>query len=129
MTDEERSKKMDFIIEQQAKFAVDIQMLQEAHAQGEKRMSEIEKGFLGLFNLLSDVAKAQQENARAQQENAAQIAILTEAQKRTDERLNAFIFVLEQDISQRQSGRAGKRGTPLKRATTKKGAAKKNNGR
>ena len=85
MTNEERQKQMDFILEQQAKFTIDIQLLQEAHAAETKsrqeaqaaetkarqeaeasltkRRSQLESGFVSLFNMIDRTAKAQQENA------------------------------------------------------------------
>ena len=130
MTNEERQKQMDFILEQQAKFTIDIQLLQEAQAAETKsrqeaeasltkRMSHLEKGSVSLFNLM-------QETAKAQRENAAQIAALTQAQRETGERLNAFILVLEESISTRRNGHRRRKQSPAqKRPTIKKSASKK----
>lgn len=141
MTNEDRQKQMDFILEQQAKFTIDIQLLQEAHAvetksrqeaqaaetkarqEAEasltKRMSQLESGFVSFFNMMDRTAKAQQENA-------AQIVALTEAQRETGERLNAFILVLEDSISTRRNGRSGKKRSPApKRPAAKRPATKK----
>ena len=137
MTNEERQKQMDFILEQQAKFTIDIQLLQEAQAAETKsrqeaeasltkRMSHLEKGSVSLFNLM-------QETAKAQRENATQIAALTEAhkhltemQRETGERLDAFILVLEESISTRRNGHRRRKQSPAqKRPTTKKSTPKK----
>lgn len=121
---------MDFIIEQQAKFTIDIQLLQEAQAaeiksrqEAEasltKRMSLLEGGFVSLFNMMDRTAKAQQENA-------AQIAALTEAQRETGERLDAFILVVEESISTRRNGHSRKKRSPTqKRSTAKRPITKK----
>lgn len=130
MTNEERQEQMDFILEQQAKFTIDIQLLQEAQAVEiksrqaaeaslTKRMSQLEGGFVSLFNMMDRTAKAQQENA-------AQIAALTEAQRETGERLDAFILVLEESISTRRNGHSRKNRSPTqKRSTAKRPTAKK----
>jgi hypothetical protein len=43
MTDEERQRKMDFILDQQAQFAVNMQKLGEADARSNKRIDRIER--------------------------------------------------------------------------------------
>lgn len=43
MTDEERQRQMDFILEQRAQFLADIQRLQESHAEADKRMTRLEQ--------------------------------------------------------------------------------------
>lgn len=109
MTPEEKMRRnMEFIVEQQAQFVVDIQKLQESHAAADKRMTRIETAL-----------------ARGYQETTARINALIELQEgmvqagqRTDERLNAFINVAEGLII---SGGNGKRGAARKTASKKRG--------
>lgn len=64
----------------------------------EKRMNQRERGFVSLFNVVSDTAKIQKETAESQNELQAQ-------QAHTDERLSALINVVEKFISEGRNGR------------------------
>lgn len=104
MTDEEMNHRMEFIIEQQAQFSVNIQKLEEnmqklteAQTKSEQRMNRVEGAFVGLVNLIGD----------AQKQTEARITELAQAQIRTDERLNTFINVLERYIESRNGGSQG----------------------
>src|SRR5262245_42628887 len=95
MTEEEMNHRMEFIVEQQAQFSVNIQKLgqnlqklTEAQTKSEQRMNPMEGAFVGLVNLIGD----------AQKQTEARISELAQAQTRTDERLNTFINVLERHI-------------------------------
>lgn len=113
MTDEERQRQIDFILEQQGRFYADLQLMKEAHAEAqanaEKRFNQLERGFVNLSNFIFDTAKLQRENAE-------QIAELRETLKATNERLDAFIFVLETDIA----SRSRKNGAAKKSRTKRK---------
>ena len=95
MNNEELEKKIEFIIGQQAQFSVGIKRLKELHTQAESRMTRMENIIVKLykdtdakFNALIDSQMR-----------------LVESQGRTDERLNAFVNVVERYIS---GGRDGK---------------------
>lgn len=101
MTDNEVRKQMEFILNQQAQTAVNIQTLSESQTQVEQRVSRMEGAFVGLVNIIGDTQKVTQ----------AKLAELAEAQKRTDaalaetnERLNSFISFVERYLSNRQNG-------------------------
>lgn len=51
MTDEERRRTMEFILEQQAQFAASIQQFQEDRRRDRPRMAELEKSFKVLVDL------------------------------------------------------------------------------
>lgn len=113
MTDEEMQKKMEFIIEQQAQFAADIQKLSEAQVKAEERMGKIEGAVVTLVNMVGKLTEAQErtdsrlgEWAEAQARMNSKIAELAEAQLHTDERLNAFILVVERYISEGRNGKS-----------------------
>jgi hypothetical protein len=89
MSDEELNKKMEFIIEWQAKFAADMEMMREKQAKDAQTLS---KALLGLMDVVGAVTRAQ-----ARTDDA--INRLMESQARTDERLNIFINVVERFIS------------------------------
>ncbi len=71
MTNEEMQKTMQFILEQQAQFVVDIQKLQETHTQTENLVQR-----LAVFTV------------KGFEDTDAKINALIDAQMRTDENLN-----------------------------------------
>lgn len=110
MSNEEFDRKMEFIVEQQAQFAADIQIMREVHDADVKSLREHDRNMSGVLRTLADVV----ENvAQAQQTAAAQISELTEnvaglaedvaglaeAGRRTDDRLNVLINTVERYIS------------------------------
>ena len=113
MTNEEMQKLMQFILEQQAQFAVNIQKLEEAQARSEaaqakseERIGRLEGAIVGVVNLLGNLTKAQERTDAKVSELAEKVTELTEAQKQTDERLNALINTVERYISERRNGNA-----------------------
>jgi hypothetical protein len=94
MNNEEFEKRMEFIIEQQAQFAVDIQQLREVQAQTESIVARLANGTLAGFN---DV------NAKINVLVDSQIN-LTEAQSRTDENLRNLIAVVDRYFTEGRDG-------------------------
>jgi uncharacterized phage infection (PIP) family protein YhgE len=92
MTSDELQKMLEFVAQRQEVFADNMD-------KAEKRMSQLEKGFVALFNVVSDTAKLQKELAESQKELQAQ-------QAHTDERLSALINVVEKIITEGRNGRA-----------------------
>lgn len=92
MTNEEMQKMLEFVAQRQEVFADNMD-------KAEKRMSQLERGFVSLFNVVNDTAKIQKELAESQKELQAQ-------QAHTDERLSALINVVEKFISDGRNGRA-----------------------
>lgn len=99
MTQEQMENAFNFIIEHQAKFSVDIELLKEAQAANEQRMKEIMAVQSTHQELMEQLTEASVKAFKA-------IAKLNKAQKRTDkqlaatdERLNILINVVENHIS------------------------------
>ena len=92
MTNEEMQKMLEFVAQRQEVFADNMD-------KAEKRMSQLERGFVSLFNVVNDTAKIQKELAESQKELQTQ-------QAHTDERLSALINVVEKFISEGPNGRA-----------------------
>jgi hypothetical protein len=90
MTNEEIQKLMEFVIQRQEVFAENMD-------KAEKRMSQLERGFVSLFNVVTETAKIQKELAESQKE-------LQVRQLNTDDRLNTLINVVERFISERRNG-------------------------
>jgi len=99
MSEEEMNKKMEFIIEHQANFAAQIEMMREVQAadatflkEETKQLKEHQRtlsdAVLTIVGLIRNLTEAQQRMEER----------LTEAQRRTDERLNIFINVVERYI-------------------------------
>ena len=91
MTSEELQKMLEFVAQRQEVFADNMD-------KAEKRMSQFERGFVSLFNLVNETAKIQKDLAESQKELQAQ-------QAHTDDRLSALITVVEKTISDGRNGR------------------------
>jgi hypothetical protein len=94
MSDEETARKMEFILEQQAQFAADIQLLREAQAQTDQIVSRLALATLEGFK---DV------NAKIDALVDSQIR-LTENQARTDENLRNLIAVVDRHFREDRAG-------------------------
>lgn len=101
MTNEDRDKTIDFILEQQAKLTVDMQQLAEAGVAAEKRISRLEGAIVTVVNMIGE------SNRRTDAKIAEMNEKWNEKWIETSERLDNFIFVLEKYISERQNGSNG----------------------
>jgi hypothetical protein len=110
MTEGELNKKIEFIIEQQAQFAADIEVTREVQREDAKLLKEqyrhLSDAVITVVGLVGGLAESQQrtdakvaELAEAQTRTDASLKELAAAQARTDERLNIFINVVEKYIS------------------------------
>ena len=88
---DDMQKTMQFILEQQAQFAVNLQKT-------EQRVTRLEEN-------MAEMAQAQTEMARAQTHMNEVVAVMADTHKHTEEKLDAFIGVLERYISSNQNGR------------------------
>ncbi len=89
MSNEEMNKKMEFIVDQQAKFAADIEIMREVQEADAKLLKERMNVLQELYHNLSDAVITV----------VGLVGSLTQAQARTDERLSIFINVVERYIS------------------------------
>ena len=90
MTNDELQKMLEFVAQRQEVFADNMD-------KAEKRMNQLERGFVSLFNVVTETAKIQKELAESQREIQIQ-------QVHTDERLSALINVVEKVISEGRNG-------------------------
>ena len=81
MTDEDRQRTMDFILEHQAQFSTNLESLRESQARTDAAVAQ----------LTTQV----QLIARQQEHINEVVAVMADAQQHTDERLNALIDVVE----------------------------------
>ncbi|MGH9927968.1 MAG: hypothetical protein ACREA9_01940 [Pyrinomonadaceae bacterium] len=103
MSDEEINKKMEFIVEQQAKFVAEIEIMRELQAADAKRLGD---GLIGLVDIVGSLARFQIRTeetvnllTQAQARSEERLDRLAQSQSRTDDRLNIFIAVVERFIS------------------------------
>lgn len=122
MTNEELDRKMEFIIEQQAQFSADIEVMREVHAADTILLKEESKQFKEESKLVKEQIRSLNEavdslNAavtavvgmvgrlsEAQERTNATMAELASAQGRTEERLNIFIDVVERHLGRNGGG-------------------------
>src|SRR5262245_37447556 len=104
MTNEDRDKTIDFILEQQAKLTVDMQQLAEASVAAEKRIGRLEGAIVTVVNMIGESNKRTDAKIAEMNERAdAKIAEMNEKWIETSEKLDHFIFVLEKYITERQN--------------------------
>lgn len=89
MTNEEIQKTMEFILEQQAQFAVNIQRLQQERLPDNPRLTRLEES----FQLLVQLAQATDTRLDTLESNMAALAA---AQTHSDERLTALIDIVRE---------------------------------
>ena len=99
---EEMNKKMEFIVEQQAKFAADIEMMREVQEVDAKRFKEqdrkLSNAFIGLVDIVGSLTRAQTSADVRINSLADNFSRLADAQARTEESLKALINVVERHI-------------------------------
>ena len=105
MNDEQFERRMEFIVEQQSQFASDIQELKETQKVEAKLWRE---KYENLTDALTTVVGMVGKLAEAQQRTDEQISDLTTKQAETDDRLNAFVTVVERYISGHSNGTSRK---------------------
>ena len=98
---DDMARNMEFIVQQQAQFAANIQKLDEAREAAEKRMTRLEGALVGLVEIIGS----------AEKHTNAKMAELADAQTRTSakvdeltEKLDNLILVVERSISERHNG-------------------------
>ena len=102
MSNEEMNKKMEFIVDQQAKFAADIEILREIQAADARRLGG---GLLSMMDIVGQLTRTQIRteetvNALAQEVStvAQDVSKLTQAQAQTEERLTILINIVERHM-------------------------------
>ena len=112
MNNEQFERRMEFIVEQQAQFAVDIQQLKETQ-EAESKLWRQKYG--DLTDALTTVVGMIGKLAESQERTDEQLSELTAKQAETDDRLNAFINVVERYFSGN-----GRKPSPKRRASKAK---------
>ena len=102
MHNEEFDRKMDFIVNQQVQFAVDIQKLKEAQAATEQTVAGTTKNVANLVDVVSHLTSVTQEGFRfvfkSFNETNTKLDVLVDSQILTNERLQNLIDVVDRHI-------------------------------
>lgn len=104
MTEDEMQRTMQFILDQQAQFATNIQRLEESHALAVERIGRLEGAVVGVVNLLDRLTQAQERTVAQVLELTGSATALAGVQTRTDEGLKALIDIIERHFSSRRDG-------------------------
>ena len=110
MTNEEMHRTMEFIVEQQAQFAANIQRLQEERIRDNPRITRLEESFQLLVQLAqtTDIRLDRLESTTFTLESTtftleSNMAALAAAQTHTDERLSALIDIVRENRNGKSS--------------------------
>ena len=88
MSNEEMNKKMEFIVEQQAKFAADVEILREIQAADARRLGD---GLLSMIDIVGHLTRTQIRTEET-------VNTLAQAQAQTEERLTILINIVERHM-------------------------------
>ena len=110
MTNEEMQRKMEFIVEHQARFAAHMQRCEEERIRDQPRLAELEKSFQTVVDLLkiqeSRVDRVEIDTVAVERRTSAleaSMAALAVSQAHADERLSALIDIVMQDRRNRNN--------------------------
>ena len=108
---DDMQKTMQFILEQQAQFAVNLQKsearLTRLEVNMEERVTRLE---VSMEERVTRLEENMAEMARSQTHMNEVVAVMVDTHTHTEEKLDAFIGVLERYISSNQNGSAPKNG-------------------
>lgn len=106
MSDEEMERKIEFIVDQQSHFAVNMDLLGERFNQLTERVDQIAEHVDELAQAQIRTEQTVEQLARVQNHVLTVVGFIGDTQVRTDERLNSLMSVVERFISEGQNGRA-----------------------
>ncbi|MDX6696128.1 MAG: hypothetical protein QOF02_3731 [Blastocatellia bacterium] len=113
MSEEEWQRKVDFILEHQARLTASQQKAEERFAQNEERIARLEDAQIQTQASLSALAEsqarmseAQARMLKAQEQMYEVVAVVSETHRHTEEKLEAFIGVLERFMSEGRNGKS-----------------------
>jgi len=105
MTDEERERAIEFIIEQEAKSSAKIDELIEVQKRAEDRWTRADERWERTEESIRALLAIAELHEREIQSNSEQILSLGETTRATDGRLNALINVVERQLSDGRNGK------------------------
>lgn len=112
MDEDKINKTIEILLQNQAQFYANLQMLQETNKDAEKRIEVLERATVNLYNAVTKTSETVDKLANKVDVLTDKVDKLAEAQKETDvrlretdERLNAVIFMVEKFLSS-QNGKS-----------------------
>jgi len=118
MTNEEMERAMQFIVEHQARFAASQQEADERLTRTEANVAELtadqqqtKDRVARLEANMAEMAQSMANMARSQDHLSEVVAEMVDSQKHTQDKLDAFIGVLERYIAEGRNGKAGGEGS------------------
>ncbi|MDQ2855199.1 MAG: hypothetical protein M3R68_02630 [Acidobacteriota bacterium] len=110
MSEVELNRKIEFIVERQAQFSADIQVMREVTAADTRLLKEetklLKEQQQGLADAVTTVVGLVGDLAQTQAHANSQITGLAEAQVRADERLNILIGTIERYLGGNENRRS-----------------------
>lgn len=104
MINEEMQKTMQFIVDQQAQFAINMQKLDEKQLEAEARVTGVEERMTKIENVMLRLANVQVDGNKRMEGFEENMRRISAAQTETTERLNILVNTVERYISQRRNG-------------------------
>ena len=95
MSDAEMNKKMEFIVDQQAKFAADVEILREIQAADARRLGD---GLLSMIDIVGHLTRTQIRTEETVNTLTQDLSKLTQVQAQTEERLTILINIVERHM-------------------------------
>jgi 3-phenylpropionate/cinnamic acid dioxygenase small subunit len=99
MMNEEMQKTIQFILEQQAQFTVNQQKVEERITRLETNMAELARAQTDTSRAVADISKVVTDILRVQAHMNEVVAVMADTHAHTEQKLDAFIGVLERYIS------------------------------
>jgi CRISPR/Cas system CSM-associated protein Csm2 small subunit len=95
MDEEKINKTIEILLQNQAQFYANLQMIQDTNKDAEKRISVLERATVNLYNATTKTNETVDKLAGVVDELVAAQKETDERLRETDERLNAVIFMVE----------------------------------
>jgi CRISPR/Cas system CSM-associated protein Csm2 small subunit len=112
MDEEKVNNTIEILLQNQAQFYANLQMMQETNKDAEKRISVLERATINLYNATTKTNETVDKLAGVVDKLADKVTDLADkvnelvaSQKETDERLNATIFMVEKFLGN-QNGKS-----------------------
>jgi hypothetical protein len=100
MSEEAMQRTMEFMLEQQAQFAADIQILREAQTANQERLKKAEDRIEQLEGTLAKTIHILEKMTNLQEQAVANVSALPPIIAETDERVNTLITIFERFLSE-----------------------------
>ncbi|MBI2816882.1 MAG: hypothetical protein HYX72_08070 [Acidobacteria bacterium] len=108
MTNEEFERKIEFIVNQQAQFASDIQQLRDSHKQTDELLTRLVNvtftGFKDVNGKIDALVDAQMRTDATVRTLSAKVDVLVDSQIRTEENLRNLSDVVDRHIREGRNG-------------------------